>query len=126
MTIVADTSVLIDHLRGHEPATSLIADAVAAGERIAVATITRVELRAGERPAEGPAVEALLATLDSIALTSGIADVAGTLARAHAGSHPGIETADCVIAATAISTEATLWTRNVRHFPMFANLEPPY
>lgn len=34
--------------------------------------------------------------------------------------------ADLAIAATAIHTGSRLLTRNVRHYPMFPDLEPPY
>lgn len=42
--------------------------------------------------------------------------------------HPpsGIDTVDFVVAATAVGLGADVWTRNVRHFPMFAGLQPPY
>ena len=41
-------------------------------------------------------------------------------------SHPGVDPVDYVIAAMAERLDARLWTRNVRHFPMFAGLESPY
>jgi predicted nucleic acid-binding protein len=41
-------------------------------------------------------------------------------------SHPGISTADLVIAATAQELGASLATSNVRHFPMIRRLRPPY
>jgi len=41
-------------------------------------------------------------------------------------SHPGIGVADLAIAATAEQLGAPLATRNVRHFPMFADLKAPY
>jgi DNA-3-methyladenine glycosylase len=42
------------------------------------------------------------------------------------GSHPGIGHLDLLIAATAELLQASLWTTNVKRFPMFAALEPPY
>ena len=50
----------------------------------------------------------------------------GQLARRYRKSHSGIGAVDYLIAATAIVIDAELLTTNVRHFPMFANLEPPY
>jgi len=41
-------------------------------------------------------------------------------------SHHPIDGADLAIAATAIRCGARLLTRNVRHFPMFADLQAPY
>lgn len=40
--------------------------------------------------------------------------------------HSGIDDADYLIAATAISLEADLLTTNVRHFPMLEGLRPAY
>ena len=41
-------------------------------------------------------------------------------------SHHPIDGTDLAIAATAIRCGARLLTRNVRHFPMFADLQAPY
>jgi predicted nucleic acid-binding protein len=57
---------------------------------------------------------------------SAIADDAGELSRRHRRSHVGIGTVDYLIAAAARSLRARLVTLNVRHFPMFPNLEPAY
>lgn len=54
-----------------------------------------------------------------------IANRAGAFARRYLRSHPGVDAADYVIAATAEIFDATLWTRNVRHFPMF-QIQDPY
>jgi hypothetical protein len=48
------------------------------------------------------------------------------LARQYRKSHSGIGAVDYLIAATAIVIDADLLTTNVRHFPMFTKLEPPY
>ena len=40
--------------------------------------------------------------------------------------HGGIGTVDLIIAATAELLGAELITTNVRHFPMFGRLRPPY
>ncbi|MFA6291170.1 MAG: hypothetical protein WC637_05275 [Victivallales bacterium] len=36
------------------------------------------------------------------------------------------DTADCLIASSAIASNAKLKTLNVKHFPMFKNLETAY
>lgn len=41
-------------------------------------------------------------------------------------SHAAISTADYLIAATALVRDLGLATLNVRHFPMFAELEAPF
>jgi len=78
------------------------------------------------RSPERAAVRGLFAALDWIAVTEEIADQAGRLARRYRASHGSVDVIDYLIAATAQEFGADLWTRNVRHFPMFAGLAAPY
>ncbi len=48
------------------------------------------------------------------------------LGREWLPSHHTIDSADLAIAATAVCTNARLLTRNVKHFPMFTDLQAPY
>jgi hypothetical protein len=126
VTILLDTSVLIDHLRGDVAARRALVGAVDNGERLACSVLTRVEILAGMRPVEEPATRRLLDALDWIGVDNTIAEHAGLLAKRYLRSHPGVDTVDFVVAATAEQHNAALWTRNVKHFPMFADLRPPY
>lgn len=56
----------------------------------------------------------------------GITETAGELGRRWFPSHTGVDSADLCIAATAISLDAPLLTRNIKHFPMFPDLRTPY
>ena len=67
----------------------------------------------------------LLDVVDWVEVTEGIADGAGALARRYRKSHSGVDIADCVIAATTSACGAELWTRNIKHFPMFPRLTTP-
>lgn len=78
------------------------------------------------RASEKSSTRALLAVFEWIDVTEEIADAAGALARRYRASHSGIDIADYLIAATATLSAAELWTRNVKHFPMFEGLKPPY
>ena len=118
--------MLIDHLRGEEAAREALRGATAAGERLAASVLTRVEVLAGMRVAEERATRRLLESLDWIEVDEELAEHAGSLANRFLPSHPGVDPVDYVIAATAERLEARLWTRNVRHFPMFPELESPY
>lgn len=125
MSVLIDTSVLIDFLRGHGNASELLerersADVLHASE------ITRLEILAGMRPAEEDETRALLSTLVWHPVDADIAEEAGSLGRRWLPSHHTIDSADLAIAATAICTGTELLTRNVRHFPMFAALQAPY
>ena len=54
-----------------------------------------------------------------------LAKAAGLIKRDYQKSH-GIGLSGAIIAATAISTDADLKTLNVKHYPMFKGLKPPY
>lgn len=126
MTLLLDTSVLIDHLRGNPAARQALAAAVHDGERLAASVVVKVEVLAGMRPAEEHRTRRLLDALDWLPVDDDIAERAGQLANRYLPSHPGVDPVDHVIAATAELHDAVLWTRNLRHFPMFPDLEPPY
>jgi len=79
-------------------------------------------MRAGE---EG-ATRSLLSTLIWHPVDSQVAEEAGALGRRWLPSHHTIDSADLAIAATVRLIGLPLLTRNVRHFPMFPGLSPPY
>lgn len=88
--------------------------------------MTKVEVLAGMRAEEAEGTRSLLNLLDWVPVTDLIAERAGELARAYLPTHPGVDPIDYVIAATAEHIGAELWTRNSKHFPMFAELPDPY
>lgn len=126
MTIVVDTSVLIDHLRGDERARRALRTAADDGDRLTASVVTKVEILAGMRRDEETATRRLLRVLDWIPVDEVIAERAGHLANRYLRSHPGVDPVDYIIAATTEVLDAALWTRNVKHFPMLADLSPPY
>lgn len=126
MTLLLDTSVLIDHLRGNEAARRALATAVDDGERLVSSVVVKVEVLAGMRSAEEQHTRRLLDALDWIPVDDDIAERAGLLANRYLPSHPGVDPVDHIIAATVELHDAVLWTRNLKHFPMFPDLERPY
>ena len=126
MRVVLDSSVVIDHLRGDERAHDAIADRVADGDQLWGIVVTRAEVIAGMRSAERHATLLLLDRLRWLEIDVELADDAGVLARRYRRSHPGLQLADCLIAAGTIRLGARLFTQNVRHFPMIPDLEPAY
>ena len=125
MIALVDTSVLIDYLRGHAGAGDLL-ERERAADVLHASEITRIEVLAGMRPTEEDDTRALLSTLVWHPVDSEIAEEAGALGRRWLPSHHTIDSADLAIAATVLRTDARLLTRNVRHFPMFPDLQPPY
>jgi predicted nucleic acid-binding protein len=123
MSILCDTTVIIDILRGIEPA---VAWARALQERPACSEITRVEVLRGLRSPERRATERLFGTILWIPVDERIARRAGELGRTWRRSHQGIATADLIIAATAQELGHELATLNVKHFPMIRELRLPY
>jgi predicted nucleic acid-binding protein len=126
MSLVVDTSVLIDHLRGNLAARQALADAAAGDARLTSSAVVKVEVLAGMRPAEKHKIRWLLDALDWIAVDDNIAERAGLLANRYLRSHPGVDPVDYIIAATVQRHDAALWTRNLEHFPMFSDLASPY
>lgn len=125
MTSLVDTSVLIDYLRGHESAATLLEDARRSGP-LHASEITRIEVLAGMRPGEEAPTGSLLASLVWHDADGAVAEEAASLGRQWLPSHHGIDSADLAIAATAILNRAELLTLNIRHFPMFPSLRRPY
>lgn len=97
MTALVDTSVLIDYLRGHEGAATVLERERAAAP-LQASEITRLEVLARSLGRQW-------------------------LASHH--TIDGADT-DLAIAATVIRTGYHLLTRNVRHFPIFPGLQAPY
>lgn len=126
MTVVVDTSILIDHLRGDSRARAVLSEAVESGQRLAGSVFTRTEILAGMRSGEEEDTYRLLALILWIEVDVAIAERAGEMARQYLRSHPGVDLVDFVIAATAEWLEADVWTRNTKHFPMLQRARDPY
>lgn len=121
-----DTTIAVDHLRGAAAAVDLLTALIEAGDDLVASELVRFELLAGIRDKELAAFEDFCSALHWAEVTADIARVAGQLARRYRNSHSGIGAVDYLIAATAIVIDAELLTTNVRHFPMFTKLVPPY
>jgi predicted nucleic acid-binding protein len=123
LSIVLDTSVLVDHLRGLDSATEYLASL---DSRPSCSEITRIEVIQGLRSSERRAAGRLFTLIAWVPVSEAVARRAGELGRRWRRSHPGIGVADLAIAATTEEIGAALATRNVKHFPMFEELRLPY
>ena len=126
MRFVCDTSVLVNLLRGDPRAATLLEERAMAGNELWGVVITRSELLSGMRSHERSATHALLDSLRWLDVDAEVADRAGALARKYRRSHSGVELPDYLVAAGTELLGASLLTQNVRHFPMFPDLQPAY
>lgn len=121
--MVIDTTVVVDVLRGVVPAWTWMRTL---DEQPLCCEVTRVEVLQGVRSHERAATEGLFGLLGWVPLDEEVARRAGALGRQYRRSHRGISVSDLVVAATTELLDAPLATSNVRHFPMFPDLEAPY
>jgi predicted nucleic acid-binding protein len=124
--IVVDTSILIDNLRDDPGAVVALDRAQDRGDHLYASVISRAELLAGMAARERRVTRALIDSLDWIAVSEDIAELAGNLARGLRAAFPGIGLPEILIGATAQHVGGDLWTRNPHHFPMFPGLRAPY
>jgi len=121
--IIVDTDIVIDFLRGNNHAVSYVKSE---SKSICFSVITVSEIYAGIKGKKEEAeIERLFSIFPVIAATSEIAREAGKLVNIYRLSH-AVEIPDAIIAATCILSGAELSTCNVKHYPMFKALKPPY
>jgi hypothetical protein len=123
VSVVLDTTVLIDVLRGRSGAVDFLKGLEALPS---CSEVTRAEVIRGLRASERAAAERLLAWIRWCPVDEGIARLAGELGRRFRGSHRHLGTTDLIVGATAQHLLLPLATSNVKHFPMFPRLKPPY
>lgn len=117
MSVLIDTDVIIDHLRGNSAARELLLDLASAGDAPAVSVISVAEIEAGVMDVERRQVEALLGGLHVLPLDNEVA-VQGGRYRARYGKSHGVLLPDALIAATARLYNKDLYTLNRKHYPM--------
>ena len=122
-SILVDTDVLVDFLRGHGKAVAFVNEF---SSRIILSPIVVAELYAGVKGnAEQTVLENFISLFRVVPLTAEIAKIGGLHKRDFGKSH-GVGLADATLAATANAEKAELRTLNVKHYPMFSGLEPAY
>ena len=122
-SLIIDTDVLIDYLRGESRALDYLE-----GQRgaLRVSCLTLAELYVGVREgAEREALARLEGLLEPVEVDRDIAVHGGLFRRDYGKSH-GTGLIDALIAASALATHSSLVTLNARHFPMLADVIVPY
>lgn len=110
-----DSGLVIRHFRGQRQTTRLLSGLGKLG-RLAVATVTRLEIHAGMAPDERYATQKLLSRFHTYDLDRDIADRAGDLIREQRSRGLALDVPDAIIAATALTHGLTLVTLNRNHF----------
>jgi predicted nucleic acid-binding protein len=118
MTLLLDTTVLLDVLRARQNRRLLLADVVAAGHLLATSAINIGEVYAGMRHGEEDRTEGFLSSLVCYPMTASIARRAGSLKSAWAQKGRTLALADMMVAATALEHGLALMTDNRKDFPL--------
>jgi hypothetical protein len=109
---------VIEVLRGRDQAIlaqwGLLADS---HSPILISPITFAEVGAGALASEQPMIARFFAPLTCVVIDQKIGELAGEYMQQFGKSH-NLKIADTLIAASAVQSQAALWTRNRRHYPM--------
>jgi len=124
--ILLDSDVLIAHLRGEREARDWMLEARRTTGPLATSVVSVLEVAGGMRSQERREVGRLFASLRTFPVNERVAWRAAELMRTYRRSHAGIGLGDYLVAATAETEGCELATLNVRHFPMFTELQPPF
>ena len=125
MPILIDSTVLIDVLLGHPHAQAFLEDARRSTSLVSV-TPVRTEVLGGVRDDEVRETFTLLRQIEWVDVSVELADVGAALNRRYRAAHRGIGVVDYLLAAAALELDGIVATSNVRDFPMFPGLQPPY
>jgi predicted nucleic acid-binding protein len=119
-------TTLIASLRGVDAARDWLRHTRTRTGRLTVSVVTNAEIVGGTRSPERREVTPLLNSLRPPSVIDMIAHRAGELRRCYRRSHSAIGLVDYLIAATALVHGLELVMLNIKNFPMFADLEPPF
>lgn len=118
MSVLADSDILIEVSRGRDHAiVSRWTELSESDDAILYSPVTAAELWAGARPREHEALINLFRVLLCAPVDGETGRRAGDYLRQYRKSH-GVELGDALIAAAAVQSNAALWTRNRKHYPM--------
>ena len=122
-SILVDTDVLVDFLRGYNKAVAFVNEF---SSRIILSPIVVAELYAGVKgQQELTVLENFVSLFRIVPITVDIAKVGGLYKRDFGNTH-GVGLADAILAATADIEKAELKTLNVKHYPMIRDIVPAY
>lgn len=115
-SVLVDTDVAIDFLRGSEYAKKLIIPLWKENAAF-LSILSAYELYAGMRESESATTNDFINAFNIEPVTLEIARRGGELFRLHRGKGAALTAMDCLIAATASVNGRRIATRNVKHYP---------
>jgi predicted nucleic acid-binding protein len=118
VTVLTDSDILVEVARGRNK--NIVSRWLEVGQSDALilySAVSAAELWAGARPGESTALEALFDALLCVTVDAAVGRRAGEYLRRYRKSH-AVELGDALVAASSVEREATLWTRNRKHYPM--------
>ena len=118
MTVLIDSDILIEVSRGRDAAVVEKWNELSRSDHVLLCSpVTVAELWHGALPREHETLNQLFAALICVPIDQETGRRAGDYLRRYGKSH-NVELGDALIAATASTEEAALWTRNRKHYPM--------
>ena len=114
MRYLLDCDIIIDYLRGYRPTIRKLEMLLKKGDNLFVSVVTNLELHVGESITQKKTLEKineLFKLLAIVEIDAKIAGLAGDFRRIYHASIP-----DAIIAACAYQINATLITRNLKHY----------
>ena len=117
MSLLVDSDVVINILRGRRGEAVTLAGLLAAGEAVCFSPITRAEVFAGMRPNEEASTRKLFHLMQCRDVSDAVGEIAGGYLNLFSKSHR-LEIADALLAATARRHGLRFWTKNRKHYPM--------
>jgi predicted nucleic acid-binding protein len=118
MTILLDTSVLIDILNRRGRRSEFFSELLQEGHMFACCAVTIAEVYAGMKPHEKSATEELLGGLEYFETPRKAAERAGQLKAVWSRRGHTLGLPDALIAAVALENGLVVATDNRKHFPM--------
>ena len=121
--VLADADVLIDFFNGKEPSISDV-KALLKSHRLALASITLFELRAGVTGKRRLAsIDKLCSLVPVVQLNSGGAKAAAAIYTQLKTQGQLIGISDILVSGLAIANDMSLYSRNVKHFERVPGLK---
>ena len=113
-----DSNVIMDLLNGVPEIDHVVRQLFESGDTVCTCDVVIAEVLSGVHPPHRPVTQMFLERCRFLPSTPTIGERAGTWRSGYLRQGITLSIPDLLIAATAVEYDATLLTRNARHFPM--------